>query len=195
MLKQTLGSIIAAQPKQSDYDTIAEMVAPALYKGLRTGEYTLTREPKLDNGSPNDNVGLSKVALTTSVSDSGYADVAYEVMSSYKDNNMNPNDYSLAVLRELMRIDESPEGMGLFSDVTLVVGYLVDSETRPVPVRLSVVNSPLENAGTIEATLQFTTLDLEDFTEEYNSDDSERGARSMSYGMSVERFLELDDFE
>lgn len=196
MLKQTLGSIITAEPKQSDYDTLAKMLAPLLYKGLRTGEYTLTREAKHNNESPYENVELTKVLVSASVDPREWQDIAYEVTASYKDNNMNRNDYSLAVIRELMAIDESDEGLGLFSDVNLVVAFIIDSEERPVPVFVSIVDSPLEGNGEVQATLSFTLEEsLEDFTEAYNNDEASQMVRRLSSGLKVERFLGVDDFE
>lgn len=196
MLKQTLGSIITAEPKQTDYDIAAKTLAPLLYKGLRTGEYTLTREAKRNNESPYENVELTKVLVSASVSQREWQEVAYEVTSSYKDNNMNRNDYSLAVIRELLAIDESDEGLGLFSDVKLAMALIIDSEERPVPVFVSIVDSPLEGNGEVQATLSFTLEDsLDDFTEAYNEDQAPQMARRLSSGLKVERFLGVDDFE
>lgn len=196
MLKQTLGSIITAEPKQTDYDIVAKTLAPLLYKGLHTGEYTLTREAKHNNESPYENVELTKVLISASVSQREWQEVAYEVTSSYKDNNMNRNDYSLAVIRELLAIDESDEGLGLFSDVKLAMAFIIDSEERPVPVFVSIVDSPLEGNGEVQATLSFTLEDsLDDFTEAYNEDQAPQMARRLSSGLKVERFLGVDDFE
>lgn len=187
-LIETLGSLIKAEPKDYDYDRVAEILAVPIYESIKKHEFSLRRSAEHDNNNPRENVYTDNLLVSVAPEDIGEEYV--EVVTSFQNDNMKDSVLSNRVIRKVMELDKSDEGRNFFDDVVLVLGYT--NVTSPDFVDyLSKMDSPTAGRP-VEINFSFILEEDKDtFLERYNGKDND----ILTIGGKVEKFIFFEDGE
>lgn len=187
-LIETLGSLIKAEPKDYDYDRVADILAAPIYDSIKNHAYTLRRSAEHDNNNPRKNIYTDN--LLVSVSPDEIGDEYVEVVTSFQNDNMKDITLSNKVIKRVMELDRGKDGRHFFDDVILVLGY----KNEPTPDfvdYLSKMDAPTAGRP-VEINFSFILEEDKDtFLERYNSELNDM----LTIGGKVKEFIFLEDGE
>ena len=186
ILVETLGSLIKAEPKEYDYENIADLLVRNIYSKIHNRDFSLKRSGEHDNNSPRNTVYTDN--LLVSISPEEFGPKLFEVAKSFQDDNMDIKVLSKRVIEKIAKLDESDEGDNFFNDVVLVLGYTNETEDDVAYVDyLSKMDEPAADRA-VQVNLSFILEEDKDtFLDKYNGDDNK-----ILIGGKVKEFIFLD---
>lgn len=164
---KTLGQLVRAQPKEKDYEAIADTIAGFVYNKLVQGKFTLSRSAKYDNSSQYGDQNGSFISIELNQSDEGWAEVYPALLKRFIFNNLNHVKLSAMTIERIKALDEEKEHY--LDDVSIISAYA--SENEHVGVKDLSAISMLSSGAELRVNLAFKLADEdgEDFLAEYNN--------------------------
>ena len=164
---KTLGQLVKAQPKEADYEAIADTIAGFVYNKLVRGKFTLSRSAKYDNSSQYGDQDGSFISIELNQSDEGWAEVYPALLKLFIFNNLNHVKLSAMTIERIKSLDEENENY--LGDVSIISAYA--SENEHVGVKDLSAISMLSSGSELRVNLAFKLADEDgkDFLAEYNN--------------------------
>lgn len=181
---KTLGQLVRAKPKETDYESIADTIAGFIYNKLVNGKFTLSRSAKYDNSSQYEDQNGSFISIELNQGDEGWAETYPDLLKRFIFNNLDHVKLSTMTIERIKALDEENEHY--LDDVSIISAYV--SENEHVGTKDLSAISMLSSGADLRVNLAFrlSDEDEEDFLTEYNNG----GEGGLIFG-KVKQFLYL----